>query len=149
MEPALQSPVEEQVRARIRAAKVCWEVAPHCEQHDHARVPVGFDLTLFARRPAGCTTDPGCAACVQAYAALRQIADAVLREGAPYEIEPFDAAFQLRPENRWEPELRLVARVVHGHTFEPAGARERDQVRAVGNALTGLGAPERVWKQRR
>lgn len=149
MEPVLQSPVEEQVRDRIRAAEVCWEIAPHCEQHDHARVPVGFDLTLFARRPADCTSDPGCAACVRAHAVLRQIAEAVLSDVARYEIEPFDAAFQLRPENGWEPELRLVARVVHGHTFEPAGAGERDEAREIGNALTRLGAPERVWKQRR
>jgi hypothetical protein len=147
MPPTLPPPVEEELRDQVRAAQVCWEIAPHYELHEQDRVLVGFDLTLFARRPQGCTA-PGCAACTRGFAALHQIADSVLGDGARYEIEPFDAAFQLRPENRWEPELRLVARVVHGGTFEPAGTDERDEARAVGNALTRLGAPERVWKQR-
>ena len=147
--PTEPRPREETLREWVRANEVCWEIAPHYEVHEHVRLPVGFDLTLFARRPAACTSDPGCAACAEAHEVLREIALAVLPRDVHCEIEPFDAAFHLRPENRWEPELDLVVEVLHEGTFETADAGERDRAKAVTDALVQLGAQPRVWRRAR
>ncbi len=148
MEKESRAP-EEALRDWIRANEVCWEIAPHYEVHQRTRLPVGFDLTLFAKRPPACTSDPGCAACAEAHEALRAIALAVLPPDVHYAIEPFDAAFHLRPENRWEPELDLVVEVLHEGTFETTDAGERDGTRAMTDALAQLGAQPRVWRKAR
>jgi len=41
----------EGLRAWIREHRVCWELIPRVEVHQHERVRVGFDLTLLARHP--------------------------------------------------------------------------------------------------
>ena len=140
-------PRDETAQEWIRANEVCWEITPHYEIHEHTQRQAGFDLRLFARRPAACTSDPGCPACAQAHEQLRQIAFSVLPEGARYSLEPFDAAFHLRPENRWEPELDVVAEVLP--RLETADSGERDRMRAVGEALSRLGAQAPVWREPR
>jgi hypothetical protein len=137
------------VREWIRANEVCWEITPHYEVHEHAPRQAGFDLRLFARRPAACTSDPGCPACAETHEQLRQIALAVLPDGVRYAIEPFDAAFHLRPENRWQPELDLVVEVLAGGTSQTGDHSDRDHTRAVAEALSRRGARARVWHEAR
>ncbi len=142
-------PRDETVREWIRANQVCWEITPRYEVYEHAPRQAGFDLRLFARRPAACTSDPGCAACLAAHEQLRQIAQMVLPDGARYSIESFDAAFHLRPENRWQPELDLVVEVLPGGTSENTEHSERERTRAVAEALSQRGARARVWHEGR
>lgn len=132
-----------------RENRACWELTAHYEQRHHTRIQTGFDLTLFARRPAACAGDPGCAACGEVREGLLELALQALPPQSRYEVEPFDAAFHLRPENNWRPELRLVVQVLHHDgTFEPPDGEERGQTRTVEGTLARLGLHRRVWPER-
>ena len=130
--------------AFIRTHKVTFEVARHIEAHDGRTIPVGFEVTLHAE-PAG-SFDPGDPETDVLYEALAEIA----RRAAPPEmllvLGPWDAAYHLRPENDWRPEVQLVAELAHpSERFEPVDDADRRLLAAVTERLKALGARERIW----
>lgn len=136
------------LRRWIRKHEVCFEVLPHYEVHERARLQVGFDLVLYGRRSRQCSSDPGCPECFKVYEGLKEVARRAMPPDVQHEIGPFDASFHLRPETRFEPEVMLVVEILHGATFEAADEAERQQAKDVSEALALLGAQHRVWIHR-
>jgi hypothetical protein len=137
------------LRAWIREHRVCWELAPRFEVHDHRRIQVGFDLTLLARHPASLRDEPGCEECYRHYETLREIAQIVLPKGihpTRCEFTPFDAAYHLRPETQWAPEIELTVEITHRDaTFGDVDDDERRCAAEIEEGLRRLGARPRVW----
>lgn len=135
--------------AWIEEHRVCWELSPRFEVHEHRKIRVGFDLTLFARHPESWTDDPGCEQCFRHWETLKTIALAVLPRGAHpsrCEFSPFDASFHLRPETHWEPEVELSVAILHRDaTFEDVDEDQRKVAAEIEEGLKRLGARPRVW----
>jgi hypothetical protein len=88
--------------------------------------------------------DPGCDCVPSLYQGLEQIAARVLPAEARVVVEPFDAAFHLRPETQWAPEVELVAAVLHrAGTFEPPDEAERRYPAQIRARLKSLGIERR------
>jgi hypothetical protein len=137
---------DSELRSFVESAQVCWEISPHTDMHQEEPVVTGFELSLFARRPAGCTGDPGCPTCDQTWLRLRGLVERILPAGAQLEIEPFDAAFHLRPERGFAAEIALSALVLHGEsTFDQVDGAERDRIKQAEDALVQLGCRNRGW----
>lgn len=139
---------DDALRPWIREHEVCFEILPHHEVHEGAKLQVGFDLTLYGRRSRQCRSDPGCPECFKVYEGLKEIALRAMPPDVRYQMGPFDASFHLRPENRFEPEVMLVVEILHGETFEAVDETERQQAKAVSEALGRLGAQRRNWVRR-
>ena len=136
----------------IREHRICWELSPLVEMADGRRLPVGYELRLFARHTAGVKADPGCHECASLYEKQKAVALSVLpREARPttYEFEPFDASWHLRPETTWTPEVQLVLRIVHrGGYLQPIDPCESTCAKEIAAKLRELGAQEKVWVDR-
>jgi hypothetical protein len=135
----------------IRENEVCFEIGPNYELYHQDKLQVGFELTLFAKRPSGCRRgDPGCPACTETYETLRGIALKVLPPNLRSEVGPFNAAFHLRSETHWKTEVDLVVQISHpAGTFDAVDEEDRRQSRLLAEALDGLGVRSRVWSLQR
>jgi hypothetical protein len=127
----------------VRESHVAWEIAPHLELRGDVPVVTGLDLALFAPRPRGCTGDPGCAACRLVQRGLAEIARRVLGHSAQVHVAPSSAAFSLRPENHWAPEVRLVATALGVNPG--SGSADREFFLELRAALDRIGAHPYVW----
>ena len=134
----------------IRENEVCFEILPHHEFYRRSKLQVGFELTLFAMRPPLCQGgDPGCPACEASHAMLREIALRVLPPDLQHVIDPFHAAFHMRRETRWKPEVELVVELVNlDKTFDTVDEDDRRHSRRVAEELEALGAQSKVWSAR-
>ena len=141
--------LEETLRGWVREHRVCWELSPLSELDHHARVPVGYELRLFARHAPAVKADPGCAECRDLYEKLKAIAlYALPREHRPtrYEVAPFDASFHLRPESGWVPEVQLTLAIVHREGYlRPIDDCETKCAREIEDRLRALGAQSKAW----
>jgi hypothetical protein len=127
--------------------QVCWELSPHTELHLGVRVLTGADLELFARMPG--ELDPGSSACLEARDRLHEISLRAVPQGMRCFLSPFDAAFYLRPQMRFEPMIRLGVEIRHREgTFEPLDSSEQRLLRIVRDRLADLGAAENAWSAR-
>lgn len=131
----------------IRAHNVCYEVSPHFEVYHHAKRQAAYDLTLYAPQPDRSLADPGGSVNAEIWEQLREIALRVLPQDAHYDVDPFDAAYHLRPETRYEPEVDLNVEVWPHDGFAPIDDRLRHQVRVMEEALLKLGVRPKVWHQ--
>jgi hypothetical protein len=139
----------EGLRAWIREHRVCWELSPHVEVHEHSRVQVGFDLTLSARHPEGLADGPGCQICRRHYETLCEIAQAAVpkdEQATRCVFAPFDASVHLRPETRWTPEIELNVAILHRDaTFTDIDDDERRCAAQIEQELRRLGAQPGTW----
>ena len=138
------------VREWIRVHQVCWELMPYHEMHEHAKIQVGFELTLFARHVEPLSNDPGCPECSRIYERLHEIALRALPKDVHagcVEVSPFDAAFHLRPETGWLPEVTLTLQLVHKHGTL-AGADEQRWAVEIQQQLRSLGIQPKAWSRR-
>lgn len=136
----------------IREHQVTWELLPHYEMHGHSRVGTGYDLALFARHPGPLHGDPGCPECFRIYAQLREVASAALPLGTHSShvvFSPFHAAFHMRKESDWVPEVLLNVEITPHGPVAPAGLDERSYAKEMEDALLKLGAQPGRWQQRR
>ena len=140
----------EDLRGWIRENEVCFETLPHHEFYHRSKLHVGFELTLFARRPLLCQGgDPGCPACEASHAMLREIALRVLPPDVTWVIDPFHAAFHMRRETNWKTEVELVVELIDlDKTFDTVDDDDRRDIRRVTEALEALGAQSKVWSAR-
>ncbi len=137
---------DKELTAWIRDHSVCFEVSPHYEVYRHARRQVALDLTLFAQLPEHTVADAGDAESSETWGRLRDIALRVLPPDAHRDVEPFDAAYHLRPETLFEPEVEFNVEIWP----DAAGAVDdevKGQVHAMEEALLRLGAQRKVWHQ--
>lgn len=141
------------IEAWVREHRVTWELGPLQEVVDHRPATAGFELRVFAQHAAGAHPAPGCAECVSLHDMLRAITLASLpqeRRASGYEIVPFDAAFHLRPESEWRPEVQLTVRIVHREGYlSPLDACEKRCAEEVQQALRKLGVQPRSWSDLR
>lgn len=146
-------PEESTLKDWVRQHRVTWEVGPSQELVEHRPQTVGFELRLFGRHGADVRPSPGCPECVSLHERLRAIAEAAFpKEHRPtrYEIEPFEAAFRLRPESEWKPEVQLKVRIVHrGDYLRPLDECEKRCAGEIQEALRGLGVQPRTWSDSR
>jgi len=143
---AIPAPTSDQrtLRAWAREHEVCGEIGPQFEVHEGRKLHVGYRLTLMARACPHCGMDPGCDCVPPLYQGLEQIARGVVPPEARVLVEPFDAAFHLRPETRWAPEVELVAAVLHREgTFDPPDELERLYPAQIRARLKSLGIERR------
>lgn len=134
--------------------KVAYDFAPQVELVRGARLHTGLTLQLFAEPPHASTGDPGDDAVGTLWGRLRELALAVLPPATPpaaYAVLPFHAAFHLRPETGFAPEVMLALVL-----YEPGGGSasgqhpfEREAARAFEERLRTLGVQHRVWRARR
>ncbi len=137
----------------VRQHRVTWELGPWQELVEHRPMTVGFELRLFGQHGPHVHASPGCRECVPLYERLRAIALAALpKEHRPtrYQIEPFDAAFRLRPESQWAPEVQLTMHIVHREGYlRPLGECEKRCADEIQKALCGLGVQPKSWSDTR
>jgi hypothetical protein len=137
------------LRAWIREHRVCWELSPRYEVHEHRLIQVGFELALFARQPDTFEEAPGSEACRRHYEMLREVALAALPKdahSARCELEPFDASVHLRRETSWALELELKVLILRRDaTFGNVDQDERRYAEEIQEALRRLGAQPRTW----
>jgi len=110
----------------------------------------GYALALYARIPIEIPpSEARSQAVLAAWDRLREIAlslGPLCGEGMRVMVDPFDAAGRLRPENRFEPEVCVTARIVHpGHYLEPAGSDERARLVPLEARLRELGLRPGHW----
>jgi hypothetical protein len=139
-----------ETRAWAEKNRAAWEILPLVEMACGERRQLGYELNLYARIP---TEIPPSAERRQKVAEtwdrLREIAESLSglgRGGEQIEVEPFDAGGRLRPENRFEPEVLLKARVVHPADYlAPVGADEREHLQPLEERLRDLGLRPGHW----
>lgn len=137
----------------VRQHRVTWELGAWQELVEHQPTTVGFELRLFGQHDPHVQASPGCPECISLHERLRAVAEAALpREHRPtrYEIEPFEAAFRLRPESEWKPEVQLTVRIVHREGYlRPLDECEKRCAEEIQLALRGLGVQPRTWSDSR
>jgi hypothetical protein len=137
--------------AWIREHRVTSEFGRLIELVEHQPVSIGFELRLFARHAAQERIMPGCERCRDLYQQLCRVAQAAFPRGGRatrYEIDPFDAAFHLRPEASWLPEVQLTVHIVHREGY--LGAVDDCQKACADEMRKGLGrlgVQERTWSE--
>lgn len=132
----------QELRNLIAEHTVRYEIWPHYDVDDGAKVIDGFDLELHGTHEHGHSRlTPGCDLCRQTYEHLRHIAEAVLpREERPseYEIPPFDNS--LHGKRGGEMEVVLTICIRHRNQyFATVDECEEKCLREMRDKLTGLG----------
>jgi hypothetical protein len=144
---------DSRIREWVLEHRVTWELGPLQEIVDHRLVTVGFELRLFAQHSAGAHPLPGCGECLALHDRLRAITIATLpheRRASWWQLAPFDAAFHLRPESEWRPEVELTVQILHRNgSARPLDASEKRCADEVQQALRDLGAQPRSWSDAR
>jgi hypothetical protein len=123
---------------------LAWESAPRYEWRDGRRLPVGYDVAVFARHPLGLADDPSSAR----NAAFRRRFDEWLaaavppaRDGLVCRRRDQPLRLVLRRENDWVPEIEARVEVRHAaSTFEPSDEAEKRCLHEVEARLRRLGA---------
>lgn len=135
--------------AWVREHRVTWELGPLQEMVDHRLATVGLELRLFAQHSDGVHPTPGCSECVSLHDKLRAITLAALpheRRASWCQLAPFDAAFHLRPESEWRPEVELTVRITHRNgSPRPLDDNEKRCADEVQQALRELGVQPKRW----
>jgi hypothetical protein len=137
-------------RTWAQEAKAAWELTPLIEMERGAQVQVGFELSLFARVPAGLGAGPERLAAVEGlWDRLREVAESLLPlMGADgrLEVDPFEAAARLRPETQFAPEVLLSARLFHGpDLLAPVQPGDRERLKPLEERLQELGLRSNTW----
>lgn len=137
-------------RTWAESNRAAWELVPLVEMVRGERRHVGYLLNLYARIPVEIPPSPERARAVRAtWDRLRDIALSLAglgQEGETVEVAPFDAAGRLRPENQFEPEVLLEARVVHADRYlDEVAADEREHLRPLEERLRELGMRPGHW----
>lgn len=141
--------IDESLRDFVTTHQVSAETAPHFDLWDHHRVETALDLSLFA---AGPFADRTADANLRTWMRLRELALRVLPPGASYVIQPFDAAYHMRREARWQPEVQLVIEIRprdEGLGLEVVDERTRSTAAAVLQALDRFGVARGAWRETR
>jgi hypothetical protein len=136
----------------VRDHEVCWESAPSVAWHDGRRIPVGYDLTLFARHPQGLAADPSSPESRALRRGLTRVIERVCRaQGGALTCRVRDdpARLVLRRENDWAPEVELHLELLHPQaTFGEADDGQKQGLRALEARLRELGVEWRAPTRR-
>ena len=139
---------EATLREWVRQHHVTWELGSWQELADNRLMTVGFELRLYGEHPSA-HARPGCPECLPVFDKLRAIALAALPSDprpTKYEVEPFDAAFHLRPESAWHPEIQVTVHIVHREGYlRPLDACEKQCAEEIQAALRRLGVQPKRW----
>lgn len=119
-----------------------WEVLPHRDNTGRR----GYDLILYARHPTLEDGDPGCPECRRIYEGLTQLARRSLPrpDGSRIVIAPFDAAFHMRHENDWAPEILVDLEITPPSGDDALALRT---VGAIEDALRSAGVQPGRWRE--
>jgi hypothetical protein len=126
----------------VRNHRVTWEVMPHRDNTGRR----GYDLVLYARHPPLRDGDPGCPECRRIYEGLARLARLSLpqRTDSRISMAPFDAAFHMRRETDWAPEILLSLEIT------PRGGDDAVallSVEDIEDALSAVGAQPGRWRE--
>jgi len=143
-QPSATAPAPAHLRDWVRQHEMSWEIGPHLELVHHQKLQIGWELRLHAQVPEG--IDPGTPRTDLVHERLREIVAHVLPEGLRYDVEPFDSAFHLRPENDFEPEVELLVMIFRSQPTEDVREEEKAPLQEMGRRLAALGARDKVWR---
>jgi hypothetical protein len=146
--PAVERLGEAELRAWIRDHRVCWETIAHREIGPHGLLPIGYDVVLCARSLGPGAWDGGGEVALETWERLEQLATAVTPGDCEEEVAlgPFEPRLQMRPQEDWQPEVRLVLEIRHDHEYFAAiDDEERLCVRRIERALERWGAQPGAW----
>lgn len=142
----IATPLQE-LREIVRAHRVHFDVEPEFVLEGPDRVKVGFHVTLWAVHDKGARALPGCPACWDLAAELRQLAESVVPPDdrpSRTEVDPFRPALY---ESRVLPgsdEVSLTIRLVHRDGYDrPVDACEQRCLQEIRARLLALGVRER------
>ena len=110
----------------------------------------GFDLELLGTHAEGTDhVSPGCDACVEVYAVLRELARFIVpRNQSPptrFEIEPFERALRYASIRRDRPDVLLEIKIKHRNGLGPLDECEQHCLHFMQNRLDVLGAYRGRW----
>jgi len=138
----------------IEDFRVCWEARPEYAIVNGARLQIGFAIELAGTDERGVArTLPGGAECQSVFAALHEIASAVLprdERSSVHLVSSFDQAIHFSSRRGNRPEVVLTITVLHRGVVERAV--EQCQVRCTNDMvqrLRALGACEGAWHVRK
>lgn len=145
--------VREDLQALIERYQVCWDVFPHEEMWNGARLQTGFDLELYGTHQRGVThPSPGCPHCIEVYDALQAIALMIVpeeRRPSVYELSPFDQSIRYSHMRNDRPDVLLTITIAHrGPGMEPIDVCEIRCLDEIKRNLMELGAQHRNWSLR-
>lgn len=140
-----------ELRDFVRRYEVCWETEPRIEWHAGRRLPVGYDVRLFARHPRGFEADPAAPDSRRLQQNLAALAGhacpAEWPAGLAVRFQPEPVRLLLRPESEWAPEVAACLSLQHtGATFAEADDAQRGCVHEIEKRLAQLGARPRSWR---
>jgi hypothetical protein len=146
---------DEDWRAWTRTHQVCYEVRPLMQMHGAAVVQVGVEFELAARLPRAAEEgrEARRRATRAAVIALNALAGRVFPdkgEIARFEVAPFHAVAQLRPETGFQPEVRTSVKIYRRQdSSRSVAAEDRQRLGPFEQRLKELGAEAGSWKQGR
>ena len=152
LEASAEPLTDTELRDWIREHRVCWETLTHRDVGPHGVRPVGYDVLLAARCVGPGPWDPGGERALEMLQRLKQLALAAI-PSTPDDrmgMGPFEAAFQVRAQADWVPEVRVVVEIRHDHDyFDAIDDDERSCVRRLERALESWGVQANRWTDAR
>lgn len=151
---SFRAEVKQDLEEVVRRYQVCWDVFPHEDMWNGARIQTGFDLELYGTHEAGMEhPSPGCPHCIQVYDALQAIALNIVPEGrrpSVYELSPFDQSIRYSHLRNDRPDVLLTITIAHrGGRFDPIDECEVRCLDEIKANLKEVGADQRVWDFRK
>jgi hypothetical protein len=92
----------------VRVHGLAWEMSVRSETMAGRRTPIGLALTVAAQCMGHCRTDPACPTCQATQRKLRDIALAVVPDGAAHWFDPIEPSFHMRRAADWAPEVEVT-----------------------------------------
>ena len=151
---SLVGEMQEIIEHMVDSYQVCWDVYPHEEMWNGARIQTGFDVELYGTH---CRNEqhptPGCQHCLEVYDALQAIALNILpeeRRPSRYELSPFDRSIRYSHMRKDRPDVLLTITISHrNHPMECIDECEVRCLNEIKQKLRDIGAEQRTWNRQK
>jgi hypothetical protein len=138
----------------VERYQVCWDVYPHEEMWNGARIQTGFDLELYGTHRRDVQhANPGCSHCIEVYDALQAIALSIVpeeRRPSQYELSTYDQSIRYSHMRHDRPDVLLTITIAHRNS--PMAEIDECEVKCVDEIkakLREIGADRRTWDYRK
>jgi hypothetical protein len=151
---SLVAEIHDVLEELVERYQVCWDVYPHEEMANGARVQTGFDVELDGTHRRDVEhPSPGCQHCVEVYDALETIALNIIpqtRRPSRYDLSPFDQSIRYSHMRHDRPDVMLTITISHRNDLmaliDECEVRCLDEIKA---KLQEIGAERRTWDYRK
>lgn len=141
----------EDLKELVRRYRICYEVWPEYEMVGGQKSQIGLALELSGtHEPDIANPEAGCIHCRRIFAAMRDVAEAILPpEGRPsrYEQGPYDQSIHHSHARGDRPDVSLTVRILHREDFhKPLDDCQERCLEEMLRNLKNLGASEVRWR---